>query len=247
MSLSVAAMRPSVRSSSPSRQAPRSTSPRCVEPWCPASPSGWCPSQGLAGALTACHWLAGWGWRASEIGGIALSTTSLAVVYAVVEMGLSGSAVGQLLLSGHLRDRPRYGDRVVAAVPHADLVAGPVRRGIRAAAFVTLIMSTGLTFGTISATYGLTAESCRARSSRCSSAWSCSPRSCRPRSCSGSSSRTRRRPPAAPRSSRMRTSSRRIPSGWTVRTSGRRRRPRQCGTRPSGRAAGGSRGPCSPS
>ena len=163
MSLSVAAMRPSVRSSSPSRQAPRSTSPRCVEPWCPASPSGWCPSQGLAGALTACHWLAGWGWRASEIGGIALSTTSLAVVYAVVEMGLSGSAVGQLLLSGHLRDRPRYGDRVVAAVPHADLVAGPVRRGIRAAAFVTLIMSTGLTFGTISATYGLTAESCRAR------------------------------------------------------------------------------------
>ncbi len=99
MSLSVAAMRPSVRSSSPSRQAPRSTSPRCVEPWCPASPSGWCPSQGLAGALTACHWLAGWGWRASEIGGIALSTTSLAVVYAVVEMGLSGSAVGQLLLS----------------------------------------------------------------------------------------------------------------------------------------------------
>ncbi len=54
----------------------------------------------FAGALAACHWLAGWGWRASEIGGIALSTTSLAVVYAVVvEMGLSGSAVGQLLLS----------------------------------------------------------------------------------------------------------------------------------------------------
>jgi len=54
----------------------------------------------FAGALAACHWLAGWGWRASEIGGIALSTTSLAVVYAVVvEMELSGSAVGQLLLS----------------------------------------------------------------------------------------------------------------------------------------------------
>jgi Kef-type K+ transport system membrane component KefB len=48
----------------------------------------------------ACRYLAGWGWRAAEIGGVALSTTSLAVVFAViVEMGLSETAIGQLLLS----------------------------------------------------------------------------------------------------------------------------------------------------
>jgi Kef-type K+ transport system membrane component KefB len=54
----------------------------------------------FAGALLACRYLAGWSWRAAEIGGVALSTTSLAVVFAViVEMGLSGTAIGQLLLS----------------------------------------------------------------------------------------------------------------------------------------------------
>lgn len=54
----------------------------------------------FAGALFACRYLAGWSWRAAEIGGVALSTTSLAVVFAViVEMGLSGTGVGQLLLS----------------------------------------------------------------------------------------------------------------------------------------------------
>jgi hypothetical protein len=35
-------------------------------------------------AMLACRYLAGWDWRAAEIGGIALSTTSLAVVYAVL-------------------------------------------------------------------------------------------------------------------------------------------------------------------
>ena len=36
-------------------------------------------------------------WRAAQIGGIALSTTSLAVVYALlVETGLSASRIGQL-------------------------------------------------------------------------------------------------------------------------------------------------------
>ena len=54
----------------------------------------------FAGALVACRYLAGWGWRAAEIGGVALSTTSLAVVFAViVEMGLSETGIGQLLLS----------------------------------------------------------------------------------------------------------------------------------------------------
>ena len=52
------------------------------------------------GALFACRYLAGWTWRAAEIGGVALSTTSLAVVFAViVEMGLSETDIGQLLLS----------------------------------------------------------------------------------------------------------------------------------------------------
>jgi Kef-type K+ transport system membrane component KefB len=51
-------------------------------------------------ALLACHYLAGWDWRAAQIGGIALSTTSLAVVYAVlVESGLSSTRIGQLIMS----------------------------------------------------------------------------------------------------------------------------------------------------
>jgi Kef-type K+ transport system membrane component KefB len=51
-------------------------------------------------ALLACRYLAGWSWRAAEIGGIALSTTSLAVVYAVlVETGRSESRIGQLIMS----------------------------------------------------------------------------------------------------------------------------------------------------
>lgn len=51
-------------------------------------------------AMLACRYLAGWDWRAAEIGGIALSTTSLAVVYAVlVESGLNSTRIGQLIMS----------------------------------------------------------------------------------------------------------------------------------------------------
>ncbi|MBN1172753.1 MAG: cation:proton antiporter [Micromonosporaceae bacterium] len=51
-------------------------------------------------ALLACRYAAGWDWRAAQIGGIALSTTSLAVVYAVlVETGLSATRIGQLIMS----------------------------------------------------------------------------------------------------------------------------------------------------
>jgi Kef-type K+ transport system membrane component KefB len=51
-------------------------------------------------AILACRFLAGWGWRAALIGGIALSTTSLAVVYAVlVESGLNSTRIGQLIMS----------------------------------------------------------------------------------------------------------------------------------------------------
>jgi Kef-type K+ transport system membrane component KefB len=54
----------------------------------------------FVGAMLACRYFAHWGWKAAEIGGVALSTTSLAVVFAViVEMGLSNTPIGQLLLS----------------------------------------------------------------------------------------------------------------------------------------------------
>ena len=51
-------------------------------------------------ALGACYWLAGWNRDQAEIGGLALSTTSLAVVYAVlVETGLNRSIVGKRIMS----------------------------------------------------------------------------------------------------------------------------------------------------
>ena len=51
-------------------------------------------------AMAAAYWLLGWSGRASAIAGIALSTTSLAVVYAVlVESGLNRSRLGKLLMS----------------------------------------------------------------------------------------------------------------------------------------------------
>jgi Kef-type K+ transport system membrane component KefB len=51
-------------------------------------------------ALGACYWLAGWNRDQAEIGGLALSTTSLAVVYAVlVETGLNGSVIGKRIMS----------------------------------------------------------------------------------------------------------------------------------------------------
>jgi Kef-type K+ transport system membrane component KefB len=52
------------------------------------------------GAFTFCYWVLGWTLHASEIGGIALSTTSVAVVYAVmVETGLNRQEIGKLILA----------------------------------------------------------------------------------------------------------------------------------------------------
>ena len=46
------------------------------------------------------HYVAGWNIRQSEIAGVALSTTSLAVVYAVlVETGLAASTLGKILMA----------------------------------------------------------------------------------------------------------------------------------------------------
>jgi Kef-type K+ transport system membrane component KefB len=51
-------------------------------------------------AMAAAYWLLGWSGEASAIAGIALSTTSLAVVYAVlVETGLNRERFGKLLMS----------------------------------------------------------------------------------------------------------------------------------------------------
>ena len=54
----------------------------------------------FAGALLACRYVFDWDLRAAEIGGVALSTTSLAVVYAVlVESGLNATRIGKLIMS----------------------------------------------------------------------------------------------------------------------------------------------------
>ncbi len=52
------------------------------------------------GAFAFCYWVLNWHLRAAEIGGIALSTTSVAVVYAVmVETGLNRRDIGKLILA----------------------------------------------------------------------------------------------------------------------------------------------------
>jgi Kef-type K+ transport system membrane component KefB len=54
----------------------------------------------LVGAFAVCYWLLGWTLHAAEIGGVALSTTSVAVVYAVmVETGLNREDIGKLILA----------------------------------------------------------------------------------------------------------------------------------------------------
>jgi Kef-type K+ transport system membrane component KefB len=54
----------------------------------------------FAGGLLVARYVLGWDWRAAEIGGIALSTTSLAVVYAVlVETGLNQTEIGKTIMA----------------------------------------------------------------------------------------------------------------------------------------------------
>ena len=54
----------------------------------------------FVGAMLACRYGFGWDWKAAQIGGTALSTTSLAVVYAVlVESGLNATRIGKLIMS----------------------------------------------------------------------------------------------------------------------------------------------------
>jgi Kef-type K+ transport system membrane component KefB len=52
------------------------------------------------GALLFSHFLLNWDWRAAQLSGIALSTTSLAVVYAVlVETGLTNTQIGKIIMA----------------------------------------------------------------------------------------------------------------------------------------------------
>lgn len=54
----------------------------------------------FAGIWFFTYYVAGWGWHESQIAGIALSTTSVAVVYAVmVETGLNQTHLGKLILA----------------------------------------------------------------------------------------------------------------------------------------------------
>jgi Kef-type K+ transport system membrane component KefB len=51
-------------------------------------------------ALVFAHFVAGWDWKAAQIAGIALSTTSVAVVYAVmVETGFNETDLGRVILA----------------------------------------------------------------------------------------------------------------------------------------------------
>jgi Kef-type K+ transport system membrane component KefB len=51
-------------------------------------------------AIAYCYWVAHWTWQASLIAGCALSTTSLAVVYAVlVETGLTDTGIGKIIMA----------------------------------------------------------------------------------------------------------------------------------------------------
>ena len=54
----------------------------------------------FAGALLVARYVLGWDWRAAEIAGAAMSTTSLAVVYAVlVETGLNRTEIGKQIMA----------------------------------------------------------------------------------------------------------------------------------------------------
>jgi sodium/hydrogen exchanger family protein len=62
-----------------------------------------------------------WTLKASLIAGTALSTTSLAVIYAVlVEDGLNETALGKLLDERHVRHRPGHCDRALGDLHRAE-------------------------------------------------------------------------------------------------------------------------------
>src|SRR5215475_14622385 len=52
------------------------------------------------GVLAFAHWGIGWDWPQAQIAGIALSTTSVAVVYAMmIETGFNKTEIGKIILA----------------------------------------------------------------------------------------------------------------------------------------------------
>jgi Kef-type K+ transport system membrane component KefB len=124
-----------------------------------------------------CALVLGWTLHAAEIGGIALSTTSVAVVYAVmVETGLNRHDLGKLILAAcFVTDLgtalalgglfASYGWLLIVFVVVCAVTVALLPRllrlairhlGQRISEYTTLLMATGLTFGSISALFGLT-------------------------------------------------------------------------------------------
>jgi Kef-type K+ transport system membrane component KefB len=138
-------------------------------------------------ALLVRHYILGWSMRSSCLCGVALSTTSVAVVYAVMlELGFNVTDYGKSILAAcFVNDltfgflTPFYFIRAGSFVSVPTLVAAPATLLIlflekmasktafvfptvrahhhngHAGTYYTLMMSTGLTFGTISALFGL--------------------------------------------------------------------------------------------
>jgi len=138
-------------------------------------------------ASSVAYLLLDWAGKAALIAGTALSTTSLAVVYAVlVERNLTDTRIGKLLMNATfvtdlctalalsiifikgglnvslgavLANLGLLGALLAAKLlPKVAFIYPLARRAApRHATFATLLMSTGLTFGTISSLYGLNA------------------------------------------------------------------------------------------
>ena len=82
------------------------------------------------GVLAYTRFVSGWSWPQAEIAGLALSTTSVAVVYAVmVETGYNRHEVGKIILAACFHQRPWDGSGTWRSIRELQRVAGGFRRG----------------------------------------------------------------------------------------------------------------------
>ncbi len=82
----------------------------------------------FVGAGIFAYYVAGWDLRQAEIAGVALSTTSLAVVYAVlVETGLTNTEIGKIIMAATFVTDLGTG-RALGAIHPADTVPRPLHR-----------------------------------------------------------------------------------------------------------------------
>src|SRR5215831_15832322 len=117
------------------------------------------------GVLAWAHFISGWPWPQAQIAGIALSTTSVPVVYAVmIETGFNNTEIGKIILAAcFIND---IGTVLALGLVFANynfwLLGFAVATVLtfrferKEGMYTTLMMSTGLTFGSISALFGLT-------------------------------------------------------------------------------------------